>query len=633
MKESLKITMLGVLSIGIQSSLFAKEGAVRESDLSSFHAGQSAGTTTVDAEAVKDKVLQPYIAYDSSREDRVPGVSKTQVIDNTQATSAVISDDDEKYQAEMDQAVIKNNGDLSAAESVTTTQSNVDPLSAYSFSNPELEARFNVPMESITWLGTVNKVHSKNELKPFYLQAGGDLLWVDGEKVSPLALQLVEEINKAGDHGLNPDLYHATTFANLGSLDKIYDPIELDLLLSDAFITYKKHLSNGILNPQKLFSTWNLSPEDVAYASLFLAAKQNGNITQVFAINDKDYLRLAAEYKSLKAQATGEVQEKLADQTLKFGNRGANVQVLKRKLGVDDSSNVFDEELNNAVKLYQADNNLKPDGVVGRQTRYLLNQSIVDKIENLEINMERYRWNVVPDGNYVWVNIPGFVMEVRNHDEVLFSTKTVVGRKKRPTPVFSDMLEYVVLSPYWNVPPTIFKEDKLPRLKNDPYALGGSMQVVNRKTGKVVDPGTVDWSAGGGGYGLRQLPGANNSLGKMKFLFPNKHAIYLHDTPDKHLFKRSNRAYSSGCVRLEKAKDFANFLLIDMGWSPEQVDKQSSRRSEKWVTLDTTLNYPVYLNYLTAWVDEDKNIRYSPDIYDYDEKMKTLYKQTILENL
>lgn len=195
------------------------------------------------------------------------------------------------------------------------------------------------------------------------------------------------------------------------------------------------------------------------------------------------------------------------------------------------------------------------------------------------------------------------------------------------------MLEYVVLSPYWNVPPTIFKEDKLPRLKNDPYALGGSMQVVNRKTGKVVDPGTVDWSAGGGGYGLRQLPGANNSLGKMKFLFPNKHAIYLHDTPDKHLFKRSNRAYSSGCVRLEKAKDFANFLLIDMGWSPEQVDKQSSRRSEKWVTLDTTLNYPVYLNYLTAWVDEDKNIRYSPDIYDYDEKMKTLYKQTILENL
>ena len=311
------------------------------------------------------------------------------------------------------------------------------------------------------------------------------------------------------------------------------------------------------------------------------------------------------------------------------------VAILRDKLGVpaaDGDNNYFDGDLSEAVIAYQQSHGLKADGIVSGKTRNLLNGTPKNSggnanADRLMINMERLRWMPQDIGDsYVLVNIPSYYVKMYRGDKEIYASKAVVGQRERQTPAFTDKLRHIVMSPTWTVPPTIMKKDKINKLRSNPGAFDGNFEAV--VGGRVVRPSAVDWSAPGAtGYRLRQKPGARNALGRVKFLFPNKHAIYLHDTPSKSLFNRPNRALSSGCVRLQKPEEFANVLLKNTNWSSERIKKAMNQEKEQWV--NTPEQTPIYLVYWTTWSDPDGNIQNADDIYGKDSALLQQYKKAL----
>jgi murein L,D-transpeptidase YcbB/YkuD len=265
------------------------------------------------------------------------------------------------------------------------------------------------------------------------------------------------------------------------------------------------------------------------------------------------------------------------------------------------------------------------DGVVGRGTRSAMNVPARDRLRQVNINLERWRW--LPDqlgARHIEVNIPGFEVRVVEQGEVVATHRAVVGRPYRATPMFSGTITYLVLAPYWHVPPTIAAQDKLPAIKADPGVIARDrMTLLELGTDTPVDPATVDWASMTGAelnrrYRLRQDPGAFNALGHVKFMFPNRHNVYLHDTPSRDLFERTARDFSSGCIRVDRAMELAEFLLRDRpGWTRDRIDETVRAGVERTVPLVEPL--PVHLLYWTAWMDEEDVPHFREDIYGRDE--------------
>lgn len=501
--------------------------------------------------------------------------------------------------------------------------------------SPEIALLLNDNVNPLLWQGINNRLRNLADVRHLYAQMNYRPLWTDDGHITPLAAQVIEATKQAWQHALRPSVYHSEATSALYAGQAVAEPEKFDIVLTDAFITFKKHLANGIVDPKQQFDTWNVSPEALDFLALYRQAFQHGHLGQILSVTDPDYHQLQQAYiDSVQQPADAEPEMvKVPLQKMGIGSRGAAVTALRQRLGLPVDSDLYDKTVRQAVRDYQRDNGLSADGIAGRHTIHHLNGiPIGNRTELLAINMERLRWSKTPAADsYVWVNIPAYRMAIRNDKQVLFESDVIVGRPERPTPVFHDTLEHVVLAPYWNVPRTIFKEDKLPLLQKNPNALGKSMQVLNTSTGKVVRASSVNWKKGGTGYRLRQLPGPRNSLGRMKFLFPNRHAIYLHDTPNRKLFKRSRRAFSSGCIRVAKAEDLAVFLLNDKGYDRKRIKDVSRKTKEKWVNLTNSKRYPVQLNYYTAWVDNTGNVQYSTDIYGHDKPLTALYQAALNE--
>lgn len=260
--------------------------------------------------------------------------------------------------------------------------------------------------------------------------------------------------------------------------------------------------------------------------------------------------------------------------------------------------------------------------------QYLMNRENNHKTNHLVINMERIRW--MPQDwykqRYIFVNIPSYEVTVVEGNRNLYKTRAVVGRPDRPTPRFIDRMRHVVMSPTWTVPPTIMRKDKLPQLRANAGAFDGSYEAI--VGGRVMRPSEVNWhSDSASNYTLRQKPGGRNALGRVKFLFPNEHAIYLHDTPSKGLFNQANRAKSSGCIRLQDPMNFANLLLRGSSWTPERIKSATQQSKEQWVNLQT--HTPVYLVYWTTWAEPDGTIRNTKDVYGLDAKLISAYNKAL----
>ena len=287
------------------------------------------------------------------------------------------------------------------------------------------------------------------------------------------------------------------------------------------------------------------------------------------------------------------------------------------------------------VQQFQRDHQLEPDGIVGGQTTRELNLSVDDRIEKIKVNLERWRWMPRSMGDhYIVVDIPGFEYYVVKEGEVTLRAKTVVGKDLRPTPVFSSDMNHIVFSPYWHVPRSMAVKDQLPRLKNDPnIVMNRNIRVFDSK-GKEVDPRSVDWSQYNQRnfpYSLRQDPGRNNALGQVKFMFPNSHAIYLHDTPQKYLFERESRMFSSGCIRIENPTELAVYFLEEQGWDENRVQKAYERGRETTVKLPNDKKIPVFTLYMTTKAKKDGTILFRPDIYKRDGSIIAASKRLTLE--
>jgi len=280
---------------------------------------------------------------------------------------------------------------------------------------------------------------------------------------------------------------------------------------------------------------------------------------------------------------------------------------LSGDLEQNDSSGSYNSALEAAVKKAQRSFGLKEDGVIGKTLIAALNVPAKQRIEQMLINLERMRWlpeKQAPDR--IVANIPEFVLHVYEQNRKAFDMNIVVGKEGSSTVIFNDQLKYIVFSPYWNVPRSIVRNEIYPAMKRNPgYLARHNMESTGMSGGLPV---------------IRQKPGGNNSLGKVKFLFPNNYNIYFHDTPSKSLFNRDKRAFSHGCIRLAEPEKMASYLLRnDTAWTPEKIGAAMNLNKEKWVTLKDPV--PVFISYFTAWVDEDGLLNFRDDIYGHDKKM------------
>jgi L,D-transpeptidase YcbB len=489
-------------------------------------------------------------------------------------------------------------------------------------------------------------VYSSEVLPAFYEQRGFRPAWINESGSTPDADSLLRALREASAEGLRTADYHYSRMADVvrairdrglsagtGALDP-QEWADLDLLLTDAFLVYGAHLVGGRVDPLTLQSGWHVARRETDLGRVLSAALDSGRVAQ--ALRDLlpehrgyGYLRAALQrYRDIEAR--GGWRQIPAGPLLRPGERDARVPLLRSRLSdAGDLASAsaadaerYDETLAAAVKHYQERHGLDADGIIGPATLVELNTTVRQRIERLEVNLERWRWLPQRLGErHIVVNIPGFDVRVMEGEQMAMRMRAVVGRPYRMTPVFSDRMTYLVFSPTWIVPQRLAVEDILPQLRRNPaYLRTQGMTVLQRSTMRPRDPASIDWnrvSATNFPYVLRQEPGPLNALGRVKFMFPNQFNVYLHDSPAQELFSAAARAFSSGCIRIERPLELAAYLLRDDAqWTRERIEIAGQQRTERTVRLRRPI--PVHMLYWTAWAEPDGTIHFRPDIYDRD---------------
>ncbi|MEM9302744.1 MAG: L,D-transpeptidase family protein [Pseudomonadota bacterium] len=438
--------------------------------------------------------------------------------------------------------------------------------------------------------------------------------------------------------GLLPRDYHHEALLRLRQADGAEHRGALDLLLTDSLVRYLYHQEFGKVAPVRLDADWNLSRrfgdrDPIAFVE---DAMRSGNLAGFTS----DYLQRSGYYRQLKdllatyreqaASEGGGYPAVPAGPTLRKGMTDDRIPLLRARLQASEhlpasastDDRTFDDALEDAVLAFQRDERIDVDGAVGAGTLAPLNVSLQARIDQIRVNLERTRWvfrDVREEDDFVVVNIADFrAYLVRDHATV-WETKAQVGRTYRKTPVFEGKIKYAQFNPTWTVPPGILRRDILPKIKADRgYLDEKDMKLVDRE-GKEVDPASIDWDAVSAGrfpYQVVQRPGPENALGQVKFIFPNPHFVFLHDTPHKEHFDDQVRTFSSGCIRIEKPFEFARLLLDDPQWTDESIADLIEAGQTKTVYLDEPL--PVMVLYWTVVFGADGEPRFLPDVYDRD---------------
>ncbi len=464
-----------------------------------------------------------------------------------------------------------------------------------------------------------------------YEELDYQLIWSD----HGLLTQLRQGIESSYDDGLNPRDYPLPPPAQ----GNVLAGIQYDIGNTKAFLTLLNHLYYGKVSPVSLDSDWNI--EDLRQLDkdrkLIVDAIRAGNVRALFQTARPEqaiYGGLKAGLASYrKIQAAGGWPDVQLPGLLKPGQSDPAVPVLRQRLAItgDTSASApiteptaYDPELVTAVKRFQARHLLDTDGVVGPATLTALNRAPQDKIDQIRTNLERMRWFLKGLGDdFLLVDIAGYELYLVQDDTITWSSPIQVGKPFRQTPVLKSNIAYLEWNPTWTVPPTILNEDVLPAIKQDRGYLERKHMVVLTFQGEPVDPQTIDWQQYPGRsfpYLIRQLAGPWNALGTVKFIFPNDHLVYLHDTPSKNLFKASSRAFSSGCIRVGKPYELAKILLNEPGPAGDKhirgiLDSGETHRQ----FLEPA--FPVTLLYWTTKVLEGGALAFDPDIYERDSRV------------
>ncbi|MEZ4388523.1 MAG: L,D-transpeptidase family protein [Candidatus Krumholzibacteriia bacterium] len=490
-----------------------------------------------------------------------------------------------------------------------------------------------------------DRLLSAEALPGFYERRGFAPAWSDGHDLAAAADSVLAVVAELQTDGLRPEDYGLAHLRRLradladgpAGRPRLACLLDLDLLLTDAWLLAGSHLLSGRINPETIDPEWFVRRRDGDLAAALERALAEGRpaaALRAFRPPQPGYARLRAalaDYRELRR--IGGWSPVPPGPTLHPGDQGPRVAALQARLAVtgDDqgpATAILDAGLEAAVKHFQARHGLEVDGTVGPATLAALAVPVSERIEQLKANLERWRWLPQDLGTtYVLVNIAAQQLSVWHSGRQELEMAVIVGRSFRRTPVFSGRMTYLVLSPAWEVPPSLAVQDKLPELQADPGRLadlGFQAFAGWEADAPEIDLRSVDWTRVTPetfGYRLRQKPGPQNALGRVKFMFPNRYSVYLHDTPSRELFRRASRAFSSGCIRIEDPEALAVKLLADQpAWTPEAIREAMQAGVERTVALKQPVS--VHLLYWTAWVADDGQVCFRDDVYHRDAPLQ-----------
>jgi murein L,D-transpeptidase YcbB/YkuD len=476
----------------------------------------------------------------------------------------------------------------------------------------------------------------REALEAYYQTFGGELLWLASSRANAIISRLKDAEADGLDSNDYPSKQLATLAATGSSTDKRGLAI-IELYFSSAFLEYASDLKVGRFLPNKIDPNFFIESRTIDQPSALKDLAQTDSIDRFFDAWQPPSQRYAAlrsvlaKYRALAAK--GGWRTVPLGESIRPGMTDPRIPAIRARLSITDGASnevgatqtqLYGNALVEAVKRFQARQGLDADGVIGSTTIVAMNVPIQERINSIILAMERLRW--MPENlgqQYLIVNIAGFELRRVNAGKVEERMAVVVGKPYHRTPVFSDRIRFLEFNPYWNVPPDIAVNEELPILRRNPAGLSAQGFEVVRGN-QVTDPSSVDWSNVGPGhfpYQLRQRPGPNNALGRVKFMFPNSHNVYLHDSPAHSLFERTVRAFSHGCIRLSRPLDLAEQVLRVggvQGWTKDRINNVVASTKTTVVNLREPL--PVHITYLTAWAD-DGAANFRQDIYGHDAKL------------
>lgn len=443
----------------------------------------------------------------------------------------------------------------------------------------------------------------------FYAARSHEPLWVDGDGLTARGRALAARLDRAGEEGLR-----AADYATPRPAGDPASLAEADVRLSVAAILYARDARGGRIDPRRLSSliTPRLDLPSAETVLAALAAGDAGEAVHAFNPPHEGYRALRTRLAELRREIGQPAQPEVRVPTgpaLRIGMRDPRVPLLRARFGLEaEDGRTYDRSLSTVVAEFQRENGLPSTGVLNRATLDAMNGGRGRALEgDLIATMERWRWLPADLGDeHVIVNVPEYVVRKVEGGAVVHESRAIVGKAERPTPIFSDEMDHLVVNPSWTVPPTILRKDFLPKMASDPdYAARRGLQVIRR----------------GNNIALRQPPGPTNALGNIKFMFPNDHAVYLHDTPNRGLFGSARRALSSGCVRVERPMRLAELILNGEpgNWSEQRL-RGLIGSGERTIRL--TRKLPVHLVYMTHVVDGSGELRTFDDIYGFHRRTR-----------
>ncbi|MDW7692135.1 L,D-transpeptidase family protein [Flammeovirgaceae bacterium SG7u.111] len=489
--------------------------------------------------------------------------------------------------------------------------------------------------DSIAVAGT--HLFSKKVIPAFYAFREYVPAWTDPNTVA----QAIASIKGAYKEGLNPEDYHLSKILKYRSRQNntAKDAVFLDILLTDGVLLYASHLYNGKVDPVSLDSDWNLEKKRFGADTL----NRLDDVIAKGGITEKlDGLKPQTPvYTNLKKQLEhyrvivdkGGWQQIEDGETLKPGMDDKRVPAVRRRLFVegfvldtlmesDVPTTYFDKKLAQGVVKFQQVYGLDLDSAVGKGTLASLNVTAIQRVNQIRVNLERARWVTGNLGNdFLLVNIAGFELFLTKDNKEVWRTEVMVGKPYHKTPVFRGKMSYLVLNPTWTIPSGILANETIPKMRKDPGYLAKNNMVLMDNSGKkypqsVLTPSQLQKNYLP--YQVVQTPGPHNALGRVKFIFPNSHSVYLHDTPSKSLFSRASRAFSHGCIRVKDPLMLAKHLLADDAkWSEEEINKVIAKGDLTNVRLPKPLD--VLLLYWTAGVESNGQVYFKEDVYDRDQ--------------
>lgn len=491
------------------------------------------------------------------------------------------------------------------------------------------------------------------DVKKLYLERFGVPIWFNNDGIATSQTNNVLNLfKKSYELGLNPTDFHVIELTNLlnSSIDgkdflalQLQQKASFEFLMTDAYIKYSKEIQMGRINPTKIYPDWGVSRKYVDVISQFKIAINNAKLAENLVNiepNNFQYVQLKEQlqrYLFIAEHGGWQPLDKNAT-VLKLGSHGDRVKQLSDRLiitGELDKKNdiyKYDQNLKNAVLLFQKEFGLKQSGIADNATVMELNIPVESRIQQIAINLDRARW--LPSklsNNFVWVNIPSYSLQVYSGNNIELAMPVIVGQNgENKTCVVTSTITSLEVNPYWGIPRRIATNEYLRKVQKDPdYLIKHKIRVYKGNT--EVDQNTINWSqytVRTFPYYLRQDSGVGNALGNLKFMFSNTCGIYLHDTPRRDLFSKTSRSMSHGCIRVGKPIDLANYLLdSNSSWTPERLSEEIKAGKRKWVSLSQPID--LYIVYMTTSVDDEGVLRFYKDIYGADKIDFKVYTKEI----